>query len=157
MFSFIRLVDRLRREPEVFLDIFGRLSLEMRDFIAEFFKVLVHPPHGRGDPAKAALDEDDLQFRKALRDAFEHEAGELRRHGMRVGLMLLAIIGRPAAAGRRVAAIAADMDAERQAEFLRARVDRPVAAAAERLVGARTDIDLHMAADFRAALDLGDR
>ena len=71
--------------------------------------------------------------------------------------MLLGIIGRPAAAGRRVPAIAADVNAERQAEFLRACIDRPIAAAAERLVGARADVDLDVAADFRAALDLGDR
>ena len=117
----------------------------------------VHPPGGRRDPAKAAFDEDDLQVREAFGNAFEHEAGKLRRHGVRVRLVLLDIIRRPAAAGRRMPAIAADMNAERQAELLRARIDRPVAAAAERLVGARADVDLHIAADFRAALDLGDR
>ena len=72
-------------------------------------------------------------------------------------LVLFGVIGRPAAAGRRVAAIAADMNAERQTEFLRARVDRPVAAAAERLVGARRDVDLDVFACFGAAVDLGDR
>ncbi len=76
---------------------------------------------------------------------------------MRIRLVLLGIIGRPAAAGRRVTAIAADMNAERQAEFLGARIDRPVAVAAERLVGARRDVDLHILADLGAALDLGDR
>src|SRR5438874_6833350 len=75
---------------------------------------------------------------------------------MRVGLMLLDIIGRPAAAGRRVPAITADMDAERQIQRLRAFIDRPVAAAAERLVGARTDIDLDIFAGLGASLDLGD-
>ena len=54
-------------------------------------------------------------------------------------------------------AIAADVDAERQAELLRAFIDRPVAPTPERLVGARADIDLHIAADLRATLDLGDR
>src|SRR5258708_12369625 len=49
------------------------------------------------------------------------------------------------------------MNAERQAEFLRAGVDRPITVTAERLVGARTDIDLHIASDLGAALDLGDR
>ena len=71
--------------------------------------------------------------------------------------MLLDIKGRPAAAGRRVAAIAADVNAERQAELLRARIDRPVATPPERLVGARADVDLDVAADLGAALDLGDR
>src|SRR5437016_5211133 len=70
--------------------------------------------------------------------------------------MLLAIIGRPAAAGRRMPAIAADVDAERQAQFLRAGIDRPVAAAAERLVGARRDVDLDVLARLGAAIDLGD-
>ena len=98
-----------------------------------------------------------LRFGEALGNAFEHEAGELRRHGVRVALVLLDIKGRPAAAGRRVPAIAADVNAERQAELLRARIDRPVTAPPERLVGARADVDLDVAADFRAALDLGDR
>src|SRR6185437_9929406 len=102
--------------------------------------MLVHPPHGRGDPAKAALDEHNLELWKALRNAFDDKARQLRRHRMGVALVLLAIIGRPAAAGRRVSAIAADVDAERQAEFLGARIDRPIAAATERLVGARRDV-----------------
>src|SRR5262245_10189042 len=76
---------------------------------------------------------------------------------MRIALMLLAIIGRPAAAGRSMPAIAADMDAERHPELLRAGIDRPVAAAAERLVGARRDIDLDVFACLGAAIDLGDR
>ncbi len=76
---------------------------------------------------------------------------------MRIRLVLLGIIRRPAAAGRCVAAIAADMDTERQAEFLGARIDRPIAMPAERLVGARADIDLHVASDLGAALDLRNR
>ncbi len=49
------------------------------------------------------------------------------------------------------------MDAQRQVSFLRARVDRPVTAPSQRLVGPRTNIDLHILADFCAALDLGNR
>src|SRR6478609_6236733 len=157
MSCFIRLVDRLRREPEMLLHIFRRTTLEMRHLAAEGLEMPVHAPGRRRDPAEPALDEDDLQVREAFGNAFEHEAGKLRRHGVRVRLVLLDIIRRPAAAGRRMAAIAADVDAERQAQFLRAGVDRPVAAAAERLVGAWADIDLHIAADLGAALDLGDR
>src|SRR3984893_2910786 len=156
MSGFIRLVDRLCREPEMLLHIFRRTPLQMRDLVAESVKMLVHPPGGRGNPAQSALDEHDLQARKTLGYAFDDEAGQLRRHRMRVRLMLLDIIGRPAAAGRRVAAIAADMDAERQIKLLGASKNRPVAAAAERLVGARTDVDLHILADFRATIDLGD-
>src|SRR3954453_6060628 len=74
---------------------------------------------------------------------------------MRIRLMLLGIKGRPAASGRRVTAIAAAMDAERQAELLRFLIDRPVAMAAERLLGARRDIDLDIAAGFRTTLDFG--
>ena len=76
---------------------------------------------------------------------------------MRIRLVLLGVIGRPAAARRRVAAIAADMDAERQAELFAAGVDRPVAVTAERLVGARRNIDLDILPDPGATLDLGDR
>src|SRR6476469_2123606 len=129
----------------------------MRHLAAEAFEMPVHPPRRRWNPAEAAFDEDDLEFREAFGNAFEHEAGELRRHGVRVALVFLDIIGRPAATGRRVPAIAADVDAERQAELLRAFIDRPVAPTPERLVGARADIDLHIAADLRATLDLGDR
>src|SRR3954454_9555300 len=46
MFCFVRLVDRLRREPEMLLHIFGRPALEMRHLAAETFKVPVHPPGG---------------------------------------------------------------------------------------------------------------
>ena len=76
---------------------------------------------------------------------------------MRIRLVFLGIIRRPAAAGRRVTAIAADMNAERQAQLLGERIDRPVTVAAERLVGARRHVDLHILTDPRAALDLGDR
>src|SRR6202011_3542130 len=55
------------------------------------------------------------------------------------------------------AAITADVDAKRQAELLRAGVDRPVTAASQRLVGARRNIDLHIASDPGAAIDLGNR
>src|SRR5712675_1830129 len=156
MLCLVGLVDWLRREPEMLLHIFRRTPLEMRDLVAESFKMLVHPPGGGGNPAQAAFDEHDSEARKALQHAFDHQAGKLCRHRMRIRLMLLDLIVRPAAAGRRVAAIAADMNAERQIKLLRARVDRPVAAASERLVGARTDIDLHIAADFGATIDLGD-
>src|SRR6516164_1197319 len=71
--------------------------------------------------------------------------------------MLLAVIGRPAAAGRCVPAIAADMDAERQAQFLCTLVNRPVATAAKRLVGARRDVDLNVFAGLGTAVDLGKR
>src|ERR1700753_2978171 len=76
---------------------------------------------------------------------------------MRVRLMLFSIIGRPAAAGRRMTAIATDMNAERQGQFFGQGIERPIAAAAERLVGARRNIDLHILADLGAALDFSDR
>src|SRR5450432_3905248 len=75
---------------------------------------------------------------------------------MRVRLMLLGVEGRPAAAGGCMPAIAADMNTERQTQLLRLGIDRPVAMTAERLIGARRDIDLHVAAGFRAAIDFGD-
>src|ERR1700682_5784005 len=135
MSGFVRLVDRLRREPEMLLHIFRRTPLQVRDLVAESVKMLVHPPGGRGNPTQPALDEHDLQARKALGHAFDDEAGKLRRHRMRVRLMLLDIIGRPRAAGGRVAAVAADMDAERQIKLLRASKNRPVAAGGGRVRG----------------------
>src|SRR5438270_11245763 len=99
----------------------------MRHLAAEGFEMAIHAPGRRRDPAKTTLDEHDLELRETLRNAFEHEARKLRRHRMRVALVLLGVIGRPAAAGRRMPAIAADMDAERQIEFLCALIDRPIA------------------------------
>src|SRR5947209_3879663 len=153
----IRLVDWLGSEPEVLSNIFGRTPLEMRHLAAEALEMLVHPPHRRGDPTETALDEHDLQPREALRYAFDHEARERRRHRMRIRLMLLGVVRRPAAAGWCVTAITADMNAERQSELLGTSVNRPIAMAPERLVGARGHIDLNVLADFGAALDLGDR
>src|SRR5215469_17154196 len=108
----IGLVDRLRGEPEMLAHIFRRLTLQMRHFAAKARKMLVHAPHGGCDPAEAAFDEHDRQLREALGDTLDDEACELRRHGVRVRLMLLDVIGRPAAPRGRVPAIAPDMDAE---------------------------------------------
>ena len=66
---------------------------------------------------------------------------------MRIALVLLDIERGPAATGRSVSAIAADVNAKRQPEFLGAFVDRPVAAAAERFVGARADVCLLYTSD----------
>src|SRR5258707_3560796 len=60
MFCFVGLIDRLRREPEMLAHIFRRTPLEMRHLAAEPLKMLVHPPHRRGDPAESAFDEYDL-------------------------------------------------------------------------------------------------
>src|SRR5258707_15797412 len=61
MFCFVGLVDRLRREPEMLADIFGRTPLQMRDFVAETLEMLVHSPHRRWNPAEAAFDEHALK------------------------------------------------------------------------------------------------
>src|ERR1700730_18259047 len=66
MFGFVGLVDRLRREPEMLAHIFAWATLEVRHLAAEALEMLVHPPDRRGDPAEAALDEDEFQFREAL-------------------------------------------------------------------------------------------
>src|ERR1700760_2167835 len=110
------------------LHIFRWPPLQMRDLAAETFEMLVHPPGRRRNPAEPAFDEHDLEPRKPFRNAFKDEARELRRHRMRVALVFLDIEGRPAAAGRRMPAIAANVNAERQTQFLRALVDRPIAA-----------------------------
>src|SRR5690348_13349134 len=76
---------------------------------------------------------------------------------MGVRLMLLGIVGRPAAAGWRMPAITANVNAKRQPKLLGAGIDRPVAMAAERLVGPRRHIDLNILPELGAALDLSDR
>ena len=129
----------------------------MRHLAAEAFEMLVHSPHRRRDPPESALDEHDLQPREALRHAFDNQTRQRRRHRMRIRLVLLGVVGRPAAAGRRVTAITADVNADGQPKLLGAGVNRPVAMAPERLVGAWRNIDLHVLAEFGAALDLGDR
>ena len=61
-------------------------------------------------------------------------------------MVVLQIITRPAAAGRRIsAADAVDMHTDRQVRILRCSEERPVALAAQRLVGLRRQQDLHEA------------
>src|SRR6478736_6669816 len=128
----------------------------MRNLGAEAFEMPVHSPHRRRYPAEAAFDEHDLETRETLWHAFENQARQRCRHRMRIRLVLFGIVGRPAAAGRRVAAMAADVNTEREAKLLRTRIDRPIAMAAERLIGPRRHVDLHILADPGAALHLGD-
>src|SRR5471032_1917367 len=66
MLGVVRLLDRLRGEPEMLADIFGRTPLQVRDFVAEALEMLVHPPCRRRDITEAAFDEHDLEFRKTL-------------------------------------------------------------------------------------------
>src|ERR1700721_611184 len=50
---------RVGWEREGAPDIFGRVPPEMRGFIAEARKMLIHPPHRRWNPAEPAFDEHD--------------------------------------------------------------------------------------------------
>ena len=93
--------------------------------------LLVQPPGERRQPAEAALDHHDLQLREALEHAFQDQAGHHRLAGGRMAGHLLDVVGRPAGSRDGIAAIAEDMDADRQAVPRRGLVDRPVAAAAE--------------------------
>src|ERR1700722_5155627 len=43
----VGLVDRLGGKPEMLANIFRRTPLEMRNFIAEAFEMLIHSPHRR--------------------------------------------------------------------------------------------------------------
>src|SRR6266849_442344 len=89
----VRLIDRLGGEPEVLAHIFGRTPLEVRDFVTEALEMLVHSPHGRGNPAEAAFDEHELEARETLGNALDHQACELGSHRMRIRLMLLGVVG----------------------------------------------------------------
>src|SRR3569832_2651661 len=47
MFRLIRLIDRLRGEPEMLAHIFGRTALKVRHLGTEALEVLIHPPYRR--------------------------------------------------------------------------------------------------------------
>ena len=119
--------------------------------------VLVEPPAQRRQPGEAALHQHDFQVRQVLEHAFADQAGDQRLHGLHVGRMFLVIERRPAAAGRRVPARAAEMQRHREAVRGAGFQDRPVAPAAQRLQPARRDLHLREAAVAGALLDLGDR
>src|SRR4051795_5577922 len=57
MLRLVRLVDWLRREPEMLLHILGWTLFQMRHLAAKALEVLFHPPRRRGNPAEPALDE----------------------------------------------------------------------------------------------------
>src|SRR5271166_4702451 len=51
----LRLLDRLRRHPDVGADVFRRQPFQMRHFLAQPLVVLVEPPCQRGQPGEAAF------------------------------------------------------------------------------------------------------
>ena len=134
-----RLFHRLRREPDMLADVFRRPALQMRRLVAQPSPVLVQPPHQRRQPGDAGLDEQHPQAGKALEHAFQHEAGQQRLAALRVADHLLDVVGRPAAAGDRKAAIAEGMHGNRQPRAFGGCKDRPVFALAQRLGGAAQD------------------
>ena len=117
--------------------------------------MLVHAPAERRHPGEAALDQHDLQAGEALEHAFEHQADDGRLHVAAHRVVFLHVVGRPARAGRGVAAaVALHMQADRPACALGRRIDRPVAPMAERIARARRQQDLHEGRIAGALLDL---
>ena len=120
--------------------------------------MLVHAPAERRRPGVAGLEDHDFQFGEFLEHALHDHADHDRLQVRHEGVVLLHVIGRPAAAGRRVPAIDVGlMQAEWQTRTLRGSVDRPIAAASERLARARRHDHLRKRTIVRAQLDLGDR
>ena len=110
--------------------------------------------HSAGAQAKPPSISTTFSFGKALEHALEdqarHQCSACRWHD---GVVLLHVIGRPARAGRGVAAAEAVRRAARSADLQRsaASIDRPVAAVAERVARARRHDDLRRSADRRRA------
>src|SRR5262245_5076320 len=151
------LLDGLRGKPETLAHVLRWWPLQVWHLVPEALPVLVHAPRDGGYPAKAALDKHELQARKALGHALDDQACELGGNGVGVRMVLFVVVGGPAACGWRVATIAADVDAERQVGCLRRGVDRPIATAPQRLIGARGNVDLDVPAGSRAALNFRHR
>ena len=132
-----------RGEPDVLAHVFRRRALHMRRLHPQPLPVLVHPPAQRRRPGEAALDQRHLELREALEHALEHEARQRVLHAGGRRVMLLHVIGRPARAGRGVAAAEAlHVQRDRLVGALRRLEDRPVAAVAERVARPRRDDDL---------------
>ena len=87
--------------------------------------------------------------------AFDHHAGQQRLAALRMADHLLDVIGRPAGAGDRIAAVTERMHAHGQIGALGGRVDRPIAALAERLRRAAEEEHLGEIGIAGATLDLG--
>src|SRR3954453_15792923 len=125
----------------------------MRNLVAKAFEVPIHSPGGGRDPTKPSFDEYETEPREPLGDALNHQADELRRHGVSVGVVFFVVVGRPSAAGRGVAAVAADVDPQRQPRGLPRGKDRPIAPSPERLISSRRYVHLDVVSCFGATLD----
>ena len=157
MLARLRLLHRLRRQPDLLADVFGRRALQMRSLYLQPVPQLVQPPRQRRQPGKTRLDQHQLECRDALEHPLDHQAGDQGFLALRIGRVFLVVEGRPAASGRCVAAGAAQMQRDGKAVGSAGFEDRPVAAAAQRFQATRWDHDVGEAAVAGAEFDLLDR
>ena len=97
-----------------------------------------------------------FQFRMPGEHALDDQAGQLRLERLRLGDVILDVIGAPADRGRRVVIARAGMDADGEAMPLGGGVDRPVGAFSQGHVAHDQHQDLDKAMIGGATLDLGD-
>ena len=95
-------------------------------------------------------------FGKPLEHTFEDQARQTACMACATDVMLLHVIGRPAAAGGWMAVGATDMDRDRQVVAHGGLEDRPVAAPSERLVGPWQNQDLREIRIACPRIDFGD-
>ena len=152
-----RRVDRLQRKPDVAAHNFLGRAVHPRRFHTNAAPEFVQPPQIGRQPAPAGFQHHHFQVRMPREDALDDQAGQLGLERLRLGDVILDVIGTPADRGRRVVVGAAGMDADRQAMLLSRGVDRPVGAFAERHVTHHKHQHLDEARIFRTALDLRHR
>src|SRR6185437_9019450 len=147
------LFHRLRREPDMLADVFGRRPFQMRNLAAHLLPMLIEPPAQWRNPSETTFDQHELQPFEALEHAFQDHAGEDAHDDIGEGLVLLEIEGGPTRRRRcETAAETRDMQPERQVVALACFVDRPIARPTQRLDGARRETHLDEAAVARTTL-----
>ena len=157
MLARLRLLHRLRRQPDLLADVFGRRALQMRSLYLQPVPQLVQPPRQRRQPGKTRLDQHQLECRDALEHPLDHQAGEERLRRLRMADHVLDIERRPAAASDRIAAEAEGMHADRQPRRRRGLEDLPILLLARRVRRARHHQHLHETRVAGPAFDLRHR
>ena len=93
-------------------DVLQQQQLQVRNLLAEALPLRVQAPAERRHPGEAALDQHDAQVGEALEHTLHHQARYQGLHGLHVGVVLLHVVGGPAAAGGGMPALAADVDGD---------------------------------------------
>src|SRR4051794_123709 len=117
-------MDWLWWEADVAAYNFRRRAVGPRGFYPHSPPGLVQPPQESRQPGEAGLQHHHFQVRMLGEDALDDQAGELGLERLRLGNVILDVIGAPADRGRRVVIGAAGMDADGEPQPFGGGIDR---------------------------------